>query len=85
MTNATVLGSVVLFARAESANHTIGVLVGVIGYFVVAFVAGENFGTAVETKPTVRFAVVSAAASTKKLLASDDAELFFRLMKKRNR
>ena len=85
MTDTTVLGSVVLLARAEPTDHTISVLVGVVRCFVVTFVAGEDFGAAAETEPTVGFAVMGAAASARELLAADDAELFFRLMEKETR
>lgn len=51
----------------------------------MAFVASEDFRAAAETKPTIRFAIVVAAALARELLAADDAELFLGLMEKRTR
>ena len=77
MTNAAVFGPVILLARAVSADHAVGVLVGVIGRLVVAFVAGKNFQAAAETEPAVAFGVVGTAAAAREFLARDDAEGFF--------
>lgn len=51
----------------------------------MTFVAGEDFRAAAETEPTIRFAVVGAAALARELLPADDAELFFGLMEERTR
>lgn len=42
MTNATVLGSVILFSGTVPAYHSIGVLVRMITFAIVTFVAGEH-------------------------------------------
>lgn len=69
MANPAILWPVILLARAESADHTIGMLVGMIGRVIVAFIAGEDFGAAAEAEPAVAFAVVLAAAATGEFLA----------------
>ena len=62
MTDAAVLGPIILLSRTVSANHAVGVFVGMIAVRVVALVAGEDFGTATEAEPAVGFAVVGTAA-----------------------
>ena len=73
MTDAAVLGPIVLLPRAVPANHAVGVFVRVVASRVVALVAGEDFGTAAEAEPAVGFAVVGAAAVPGQGLAGDDA------------
>ena len=52
-TNATILRSVILFSRTEPANHPIGVLVRMIGFRIMTFIAGKDLGAATEAEPTV--------------------------------
>ena len=42
MANATILGSVVLFSRTVSTDHSIGVLVRMVSFGVMTLVAGEH-------------------------------------------
>ena len=62
MTDAAILGPVVLLSRTVSANHAISVFVRMVALRVVALVAGEDFGAATEAEPAVGFAVVGTAA-----------------------
>ena len=80
MTQTTVLWPVILFARAEAADHTIGVLIGMVRCFVVAFITRKDSGAAAEAEPTVGLIVVLTATATREFLACDDAEFFFRLV-----
>ena len=73
MTDAAILGPVVLLSRAVSANHAVGVFVWMIAFRVVALVAGEDFGAATEAEPAVGFAVVGAAAVPGQGLPCDDS------------
>ena len=73
MTDAAVLGPIILLPRAVSANHAVGMFVRMVAVRVMALVAGEDFGAAAEAEPAVGFAVVGAAAVPGQGLARDDA------------
>lgn len=62
MTNAAILGSIILLSRTESANHAISVLIRMIAFAIMAFVAGEHFRAATESEPAVGLAIVGTSA-----------------------
>ena len=73
MTNAAVLGSIILLSRTESANHAVGVLIRMIAFGIMTFVAGEHFRAATESEPAVGLPIVGAAAVSGQGLACGDA------------
>ena len=52
-TDATILRSVILLPGTKPADHAVGVLVRMVRFGVVAFVAGEDLGAAAEAEPAV--------------------------------
>ena len=64
MTDTTVFGSIILLSRTVSANHAISVLIRMIAFSIMTFVAGEDLRAATESEPTVGFAIVGAATSS---------------------
>lgn len=56
------LGSIILFPRTMATDHPVSVLVQMIAFGVMTFVAGKYLRAAAEAEPAVGFAVVDTAA-----------------------
>ena len=64
MTDPTILWSIILLSRTVPTNHAISVLIWMIAFCIMTFVAGEYFRTATKAEPAVGFTVVGAAADS---------------------
>lgn len=62
MANSAILRSIILLSRTVPTNHAVGVLIRMIAFAIVTFVAGEYFRATTEAEPAVGLAVVGTAA-----------------------
>lgn len=77
VTNTTILRPVVTLSGAETANHAIGMFIGMFLDLIVAAVTRIDLVTTTEAKPAITLCIVTASASFGQFLTSHQAEGFF--------